>query len=197
MAVAKKAKVTKEFLEIDLTGVEASERRRKKVIPEGIYHAKVVEVGPNKFNSGRKGVTWVFEVTDAGKGKGARFWENNTLVDTDGSVMENQLWTIRGVLQALEPRVKIPDKLMKIPFSKLVGRTVGIEVADGEDQEGRPRSEIIDIFHPSMIEDNDTEEDEDEEESDDEDEEADEEEEDEESDEDSSPDEFDLDEDEL
>lgn len=198
--MAKKPKITKSGLEVDLTGVEASERRRKRRIPEGNYRAKVDKVGPAKFKTGSKGVTWEFVIIDAGKGKGAKFWYNNALIDADGEIMENTLWSLRGVLQALEPRVKIPDKLMKIPYEKVVGRTVALEIATDEDNEGNLRSEIIDVFHPSLLEeeeededDEDEEDDEDWEEEDDDEEEEDDDDEDEEDDE----DEFDLDEDEL
>lgn len=196
--MAKRPKITKSGLEIDLTGVEASERRRKQRIPEGVYHAKVREVGPHKFNTGSKGVQWVFEITDAGKGKGARFWYNNALVDADGEVMEQALWSLRGVLQALEPRIKIPDKMMKIPYDKVEGRTVALEIGDDEYEE-KVRSTIIDVFHPSLIEDEDEDvEDEDEEEDEEDWEEEDEEDEDEEEEEDEEEaEEWDLDEDEL
>lgn len=149
----KKARLTKEGLEVDLSGVSARERRVKKVIPEGIYRAKVVSVGPRKYSTDRRGVEWVVEVIDDGPGRGARFWHNNVFIDTDGSVMTDSLWTIRGTLQALSPKVKIPEKLSKFPWSKLEGRTVAIEVADGEDNEGRPRSEILDVFNEDLIED--------------------------------------------
>ena len=175
------AKVAKKSVEVDLTGVTASDRRRKPIIPEGTYNAKVVTAEGKKFASGSRGVEWVFEVTDSGKGKGARFWYNNVLVNADGDVAENSLWSFRGVLQALTPTPKIPDRMVKIQLDKMIGRTAALEIADGE-YDGKVRSEIIDVFNQSQL-------DEDEEESDDE---GDEEEETEEE-----EDEFDLDEDEL
>ena len=185
-----KPKLTKGVVELDLTGVEASDRRRKTQIPEGTYNAKVVEASTKKFGSGSKGVTWVFEVTDAGKAKGARLWYNNVLVTADGETATESLWSFRGVLQSFEPRVKIPDRLVKINLAKMIGKQVALEVIDGE-YEGKIRSEISDVFHPDLLDD---EEDDLEEEDDDlEEEEDDEEEEDEEEDE----EEIDLDEDEL
>ncbi len=182
-----KAKITKGAVEVDLTGVSASDRRRKTRIPEGSYNAKVVEASTKKFGTGSKGVVWVFEVTDDGKGKGARLWYNNVLINAEGEVADNSLWSFRGVLQALEPKVKIPDKMIKVPLGKLVNRTVAIEVIDGEN-DGVIRSEISDVFHPSLMD-----EDDDEDELDDEDDWEEEEDEDEDEDD----EEIDLDEDEL
>ncbi len=184
-----KAKVTKEAVEVDLTGVSASDRRRKTRIPEGSYLTKVIEAKTKKFQSGSKGVVWIFEVTDEGKAKGARLWYNNVLINADGETATESLWSFRGVLQALQPKVKIPDKMIKIPLAKMANRTVAVEVVDGE-YEGKIRSEISDVFHPDLLE-------EDEDELDDEFEEDDEEEDDEEEDEDDDDDEIDLDEDEL
>lgn len=195
--MAKKPKITKSGLEVDLTGVEASERRRKRRIPEGNYRARVDKVYPAKFKTGSKGVTWEFVITDSGKGKGARFFYNNALIDPDGDVMENTLWSLRGVLQALDPKIKIPDKLMKIPFEKLTDRAVALEVADDEDNEGNIRSEIIDVFHPSLLEEEEDDVEDEDEEDEDWEEEADEEEEDDEEEEEDDEDEFDLEEDEL
>lgn len=187
-----KAKVTDQGLMVDLSGVEASERRRKVRIPEGIYLAKVDKVEKAKFNSGSRGVTWQFVITDSGKGKGARLYYNNAVIDAEGQVMENTLWSLRGVLQALEPRIKIPDKMMKIPFDKLVGRKVALEVADDE-YEDKIRSTIVDVFHPDLIEEEEV----DEEESDEDEEWDEEEDEDEDEEEEEDEDEWDLEEDEL
>ena len=193
--MANKVKLSKDTIEIDLTGVTASDRRRKVVIPEGIYVAKVVSATGKKFGTGSQGVEWIFEITDAGKGKGARFWYNNTLKNADGETMESSLWSFRGVLQALSPAVKIPDRMMKVPLGKMPGRTVALEIADGEDDKGKPRSEIVDVFNEALIEDDDEDDVEDFDEAEDDDDldsdVADEAEDDEED------DEFDLDEDEL
>lgn len=185
-----KPKITKGQVEIDLTGVQASDRRRKTQIPEGTYNAKVVEAKTKKFGSGSKGVVWIFEVTDGGsKSVGARLWYNNVLVDAEGNVATDNLWSFRGVLQALEPRVRIPDKMIKVPLAKMANKRVALEVVDGE-YEGKIRSEISDVFHPDLLDDeDDLEEEEDDLEEEDDDEDEDDEEEDD--------DEIDLDEDEL
>lgn len=193
MATAKKVKITKDAVEVNLSGVTASDRRRKKRIPEGTYNAKIVSATTKKFGTGSKGVEWVVEVTDDGKGKGARLWYNNVLIDKEGNVAENSLWSFRGFLQAIEPKVKIPDSMVKIPVGKLAGRAVAIEVVDGEDNEGNIRSEIADVFHPSLLDEEETDEVEDDEEDFEDEEDLDDLDEEEEDDD----DEVDLDEDEL
>ena len=180
---SKKAKLTKGVVEVNLKGVEAQARRSKVRIPEGVYNAKLIEASTTKFGSGSRGVKWIFEITDDGKGKGSRLYYNTVLIDADGEVATNNLWSFRGVLQALKPKVNISDSMMKIPLTKLVGRTCALEVVDGE-YEGKIRSEISDVFNQKLME-----EDEDELEDDLEEEEEDEEDEEEE--------EIDLDEDEL
>lgn len=191
--MVKKPKIGKDQLSVDLTGVEASERRAKRRIPEGNYRARVDKVGPKKFSTGNKGVEWQFVVFDGNaRGKGARFWYNNTLIDRDGAVMEQTLWSLRGVLQALKPKIKIKDSMMNIPYDKLVGRTCALEIVDGEDDEGKVRSEILDVYSEDLLEeeleDEDAQEEEEEDEETEEEAEADEEEDEEE---------WDLDEDEL
>lgn len=195
-----KVKVTKGVVEVNLTGVEAR-KRRATVVPEGNYLAKVVKASTKKFKSGSQGVEWVFEI-ESGSAKGARFYYNNVLIDADGAVMENTLWSFRGVLQALEPKIKIPDGALKVPLDKLIGKTVALEMVDG-DYEGKIRSEINDVFHPELL-DEDEEDDELEDEEDEDDEEEDEDEEDEEDDDEEEEeddeeddDDIDLDEDEL
>ncbi len=188
----KKAKLTKDLVEVNLKGVEAKERRTRLVIPEGTYNAVVVQSNTKKFGTGAKGVVWVFEVTDSGKGKGSRFYYNTMLIDADGDVATNNLWAFRGVLQALKPPVKIADSMMKIPLAKMLKRTCALEIVDGE-YEGKIRSEISDVFNQKLME-----EDEDELDDDFEDEEEDDElEEEEEDEEEEDEDEIDLDEDEL
>jgi len=149
--MAAKAKLTKGVVEVNLKGVEAQARRAKVRIPEGVYNAKIAEANTTKFDSGSKGVKWVFEITDDGKGRGSRLYYNTVLIDADGEVATNNLWSFRGVLQALKPKVNISDSMMKIPLSKLVGRTCALEVVDGE-YEGKIRSEISDVFNQKLME---------------------------------------------
>jgi len=187
--VAKKAKITKDLVEVSLKGVEAKERRTRLVIPEGTYNAQVVQAKTKKFTTGSKGVEWVFEITDSGRGKGARLYYNTVLIDADGEVATNNLWSFRGVLQALKPVVKISDSMMKIPMEKMLKRTCALEVVDG-DYDGKIRSEISDVFNQKLMEEDEDELEDDFEDEEEEDELEEEEEEDDEE-------EIDLDEDEL
>ncbi len=187
--MAKKVKLSKDLVEVNLKGVTASDRRRKTHIPEGAYNAKVIEAKTKKFASDSKGVVWIFEITDEGKAKGARLWYNNVLINADGETATESLWSFRGVLQALKPGIKIGDSMLKIPLGKMKNRTVALEVVDGE-YEGKIRSEISDVFNQKLLEEDEDELDDDEFEEEDDEEEDEEEEDDDE-------DEIDLDEDEL
>lgn len=198
---AKQARIKKgNVVEVNLKGVEAGKRKQRN-IPDGNYLAVVDRVETAVFKSGNKGVTWVFEIVESGKADGAPFWYHNVLVNEDGSTAENNLWAFRGVLQALDPKIKIPDSSLRVPLDKLQGRHVGVEIVMGEDQNGKPRSEINDVFHPEFLEDDEDadESKDDEEEPDDEfeDEEDDDEEDEEEEEDDFEDDEDDEDEDEI
>jgi hypothetical protein len=134
--------VSKDTIAVNLTGVEARKRRTVH-IPEGNYRAKVVEVKRFTSKSENPGITWTFELVE-GKFSGTRFWERTMLVD-------QSLWTFRGVLQALSPPVKIRDATMEFKLSALVGRTCALEIVDGE-YEGKVRSEVNDVFSEELLE---------------------------------------------
>lgn len=189
----KGTKVTKEVLSVNLSGVEAG-RRRKRVIPEGDYHAILDKAYGHKFNPGSRGVVWEFVIeSEDQKANGARFFHNSVFIDKDGDVMTNNLWSLRAVLQAFSPKIKIPDSLVEIPLKKLIGRHVALTIIDGEDDKGETRSEIYEVYNEDELVEADEDEDEDEEEEDEEEEDEDDEEEEDEEDE----EEVDLDEDEL
>jgi len=160
---------------INLKGVEGRRARRAR-IDEGMYRARVHEATAGPSKAGDDMVTWIFEIVDHPKYEGQRFWYRTVLVP-------QALWNFRAVLEALG--VKVKDTTMNIPLGRLVDRTCGIEIVDGE-FEGKTVSEINDIFPEALLEEEDEEEEEEpdededfeEEEDDDEDEEEDEEEED-------------------
>ena len=199
MAAAKKSRlkagtakrVDDSSVAINLKGIEGRRARRAR-IPERNYRARVHEAKAEQASSGNDMVTWIFEVVDDEKYAGQRLWYRTVLVP-------QSLWNFRAVLEALG--VKVKDSTMNIPLARLVDRTCGIEVVDGE-YEGRTVSEINDIFPEALLEEEDEEAEEEEEEDeefedeeeDEEDEEEDEEEEEEEDDDDWD---IDLDEEEL
>jgi Protein of unknown function (DUF669) len=170
--------ISEDTVSVNLAGIEAGKRRRTH-IPEGNYRAKVTSATAGKNKAGDKDmVTWVFEVIDHPKYAGVPFWERTTL-------NPEALWKFRTILEALGVSVK--DSTMSIPLPKLINRTCGIEVVDGE-YEGKVVSEINHIFPEVLLEEEEEEEEEIEEDDDldfeDEDEEDEEEEEDDEEDED-------------
>lgn len=186
--------VGKDTVSVNLKGVEAG-RRRKRVIPEGDYHAKLVRAEGKKFSTGSRGVVWEFEVmSEDSKANGWHGYQNSVLIDADGEVMTNNLWSFRAVLQAFSPRIKIPDSLTEIPLKKLVGKTVALTVVDGTDDVDRTRSEIYEVFNEDELVEDEDEEDEEEEEDTLEDEDEDEEEDEEDSEEEEEEDEEDSDE---
>lgn len=150
---------------LNLAGVEGARRRRTRV-PEGNYAGKISSAKMVTYKSGNKGLDLVFELRD-GNFKGVPFWEHLPFINADGSTMDQNLWRVRGVLEALG--VAIPDRAFKINPDSLKGREAGLGIVDGEDQNGKVVSEINDIFPISQLggdeeEDEEDEEDEEEEE---------------------------------
>lgn len=185
----------KDTVVVNLAGVTAKARKTVH-LPAGNYRAKVVKAETKTFKTGNSGVSWAYEIIE-GKGKGSVFWNNTMLV-------ESSIWAFRAALQALTPKVNIKDGAMSIPLSKLVGRTCVIELVDGE-YEGKIRSEVNDVFHEDLLDEEDEVEEEEANESeeewdeaeDEEDEDASADEEEPEENEEEDDDEIDLDEDEL
>jgi hypothetical protein len=93
---------------------------------------------------------------------------------TDGSwneifgLQKTQLWRLRNLLEALG--FEIPSSKVSIPFEKLPGKKVAVEVIDDE-YEGKTRSKAADYFkakdYESLASEDDEEEDEDEDEDED------------------------------
>jgi len=166
-------KVDENTVGVNLKGIEGRRVRRVR-IKEGNYLAKVTSAKAETSGSGNDMIVWEFDIVDHPKYEGARFWYNTVL-------LPQSLWNLRAVLDALG--VKVKDTTMNIPLGRLIDRTCGIEIVDGE-YEGKTRSEINDIFPEALLEENDEEEEEEEEEEEDEEEneEEDEEEDDEEED---------------
>ena len=175
MAKKSNKKSKKNTVQVDFKGIESRAKRRMR-IAEGNYKAVVAEVENLKSKAGDPMVKWAFDIVEHEKYEGQRFWYNNVLTP-------KALWNFRSVLESLG--VKVKDSTMNIPLNRLVGRTCGIEVVDGE-YEGKTRSEINDIFPEALLEEDEEDDDEDDfdEEDDDfeEEDDADEEEEDEEDD---------------
>ena len=134
--------VSKTTVKVNLKGVTAKARKAYRV-PEGDYLAVVASAEAKSFKTGNPGVAWQFTIDD-GQYKGVGPFFYNTML------IEESIWSFRGVLQALEPKMKIPDSMMDVDLKKTIGRHVGIRLVDGE-FEGKVRSEIDDVFHPDLL----------------------------------------------
>ena len=179
-------RVSDDTVAINLKGIEGRRARRVR-IPEANYRAVVAEIKAEVSSSGNDMVVWQFDVVDHEKYAGSRLWYNTVLIP-------QSLWNFRAVLEALG--VKVKDTTMNIPLNKLVGRTCGIEVVDGE-YENKIRSEINDIFPEALLEEDEEEDeeepDEDEDFEDEEDDDEDDEEDEEDDDEEEEDDDWDID----
>lgn len=144
---------------IDFSNVKEGGNFNKKRIPSGDYLAKIVKVEDAKA-----------------KGDGAfQYMFTIQIVKRPSSrlpyyckLQENQLWKLRNLFIAAGKSV--PKKKQKVDPNSLVGKTIGVTVADSEyDKDGETieQSEIDGVFPASDLEDSDDVETEDEEEEDD------------------------------
>ena len=126
---------------INPKGIEVGGRAPR--LPEGNYLAEVKSAkAAEAKSSGNPMVVWEFKIVD-GKYEGTVLRHRTVLIP-------QSLWSFRQVLEAL--KVKLKDSTMEIPLPRLVGRTCGIEVVDGDEYEGRIRSEINDFFRQELLE---------------------------------------------
>ncbi len=131
-------------VDVNLKGVEAGGSAPR--IPEGSYRAKVQSAKAGKAKStGNDLVLWKFEIIE-GPQSGVVIWDRTMLLD-------QSLWTFRRTLEAL--KIKVKDSTMTIPLERLVGKTCGIEVVDGDEFNGKIKSEINDVFREELLEEKD------------------------------------------
>lgn len=164
-------KVTK--LSVDLSGVpERREGGRAARVPEGDYILKLkdayfTKVKAGSKNAGQPQAVWVFEIAQPSKYKsaGSIFYRTGMWPDA--------LFSFRNILQDLLNGKEIPKKVHTIDLTKYIGKEVGATLADGDEYNGKIRSEIVNTFPASKYseaEASDDEDDEDADETDDEDE---------------------------
>jgi hypothetical protein len=125
---------------IDLSDVKEGGNFRPKRKPEGDYRAKLVSVADHQPNDKTKPKGWVYTVQIEGDARSTYPYYVNPA--------KNQLWKIAGLCRA----VGIKVKMSKIKFdpNKLVGRELGVALADDE-YEGRAKSVIDDVFSVDEI----------------------------------------------
>ena len=107
-------------LSVDFTGVEG---KKKVVIPEGNYPAKVVEAKAETSKAGNPMVVWVFQI-DGGEFNGQKFFYNTVL-------LPQSLWNFRNTLEACGVPID-GEGAMDIPLDKLTGRSCALAIVDGE-----------------------------------------------------------------
>lgn len=124
---------------VDFKGVEA--RSGGVRVPEGDYLAKVVKVEKKAAQSGNPMLVVTFEGLN-GELQGKRIMDRHVLI-------QNSLWTLRNMLEAMGFKVK-PAK-MNLTDSMLMGKKVGLTIVDGEEYQGRIRSEVADYVPTSVV----------------------------------------------
>lgn len=140
MADEKKAKAKV----LDFSGVKDRGRYNPKHVKEGPYKAKVVAVTETEAKTDEEDM-WVFEVHPVGISRPGSYPYYCKLVP-------NQMWKVRNLFTAAG--LKVPKKKVKVDPSKVVGRTIGVEMEDDE-YEGKLKSVIGDVFPVSELDDRD------------------------------------------
>ena len=125
-------------LSVDFTGVEG---KKKIVIPEGNYPAKVVEAKAETSKAGNPMVVWVFQI-DGGEFNGQKFFYNTVL-------LPQSLWNFRNTLEACGVPID-GEGAMDIPLDKLTGRSCALAIVDGE-CDNQKRSEVNDVFSRDLL----------------------------------------------
>ena len=125
-------------LSVDFTGVEG---KKKIVIPEGNYPAKVVEAKAETSKAGNPMVVWVFQI-DGGEFNGQKFFYNTVL-------LPQSLWNFRYTLEACGVPID-GEGAMDIPLDKLTGRSCALAIVDGE-WDNQKRSEVNDVFSRDLL----------------------------------------------
>ena len=125
-------------LSVDFTGVEG---KKKIVIPEGNYPAKVVEAKAETSKAGNPMVVWVFQI-DGGEFNGQKFFYNTVL-------LPQSLWNFRNTLEACGVPID-GEGAMDIPLDKLTGRSCALAIVDGE-WDNQKRSEVNDVFSRDLL----------------------------------------------
>jgi hypothetical protein len=137
-------------------------------VPEGDYKVKIAKIEQTETKDDQRSMLVLHYKIVEGKHKGKVIKDRIVLVGNDEK--KDTLWKLSQVLEALEK--KVPDKAFRLNIDGLIDGVVAATISDGDPYKNRIKSEIGDINHVSILDEEDEdEEDEDDEESDDEDEE--------------------------
>lgn len=120
---------------VDLTNVKEGGSFRPRRKPEGDYLAKVVKADDHQPNDKTKPLGWVLTIQIDGDARSTYPYYL--------SPEAKQAWKIGGICRAAGLKVK--NALVKFDPNKLVGKTIGVALADDE-YEGRLKSVVDDVF---------------------------------------------------
>lgn len=125
-------------------------------VPEGDYLSTITDAqyGESK-NSGNKMITFQLKGKE-GKLKGKEFRVYCVL---EGNGEGFGIARLREVLEAAE--VEVSESKMKVPLAETIGKDVVVTMIDGEDDQGRPRSEPDSFINPDDRVDDDDDDDDD------------------------------------
>ena len=112
-------------MKLDFTGVESYLRAS-----EGVHVCKIATADEKPSQSGNDMIVVAFEVIK-GDDKGARVYENYSLMDT-------ALWKLKGLLQAIGMKA---DGKVQLDLDKLVGKICQVTVKH-EEYEGKTRARV-------------------------------------------------------
>lgn len=118
---------------LDFTGVKEGSGFRPKRKPEGDYYAHVTAVADHMSKEDNPG--WVFTIQVDGDVRASYPYYVN--------FEANQLWKSRAL--CIAAGIKVPSAKVKLDPNKLVGKAIGIALANDE-YEGREKSAVDNVF---------------------------------------------------
>jgi hypothetical protein len=138
VAKKKKGGKTPESYKIDFTGVESGGRAR---YPEGDYIAKITKIEPGQNDDGdKKYLAVTFEFTE-GKFAGKTVKEFY-------HITPKALFRLKNLLEVLG--LTVPSRVVNLPLKKMIGKEIGITVADDE-YDNKIKSVVSDTIDPEVV----------------------------------------------
>jgi hypothetical protein len=134
---------------VDFTGVERGSGGQKGAhVPEGDYIVKVMDYSHRyKKEDGveqkdRPYLNWKLQIVSPEEFKGKTIYFTTSLVP-------ESLWNLRGMLE--DVGLKVPNSAVAIPLPKLIGKELGVTLADGEPYNGSIKSEVKATFNKNDL----------------------------------------------
>lgn len=125
---------------MDFTNVRDGGQFNPLALDPGQYPAKIVDANEHLAKSGNLQIVFTVKVD----GHSGTYPYYCAIADD----AENQFWKMRGIHEAAG--IEIPKKRMKVNPDKLIGRPIGVELADDE-YEGRIKSTIVALVPISEV----------------------------------------------